>query len=184
LLARYDLKKKPGRPRGPITDYEFIVHEIIWEWDWYKALEELEKEGKKGLLLSLLRSSKELSRAVRVHLVDLLERYDFKKKRGRPRGPSYVRSDAECTALNVREQVRDLTKGGMSAKEAIARVAKDNNMSEDTVANAYEGRRGSTRRKQRMLKHDFDSLSVGTIPSYFEVIDLTIKDCRTKDGTS
>jgi hypothetical protein len=110
------------------------------EWPWCNALEELDKKGNKDPLLSLLRSRNSLSHNVRLHIADLLERHDLKKKRGRPRDPSYKMSDAEWTALHVSDQVRNLIKGGMTAKDAKAKVAEENNMSENTVANAYEGR--------------------------------------------
>jgi hypothetical protein len=123
------------------------------ERSWHHALEELDKKGKKGPVLSLLRSGRKLSQVVRFHLADMLDRYELKKKRGRPRGPSYDISDAERTALYARNQVRGLIKGGMKARDAIAKVAKEIKMSENKVANAYGGRRGSTRRvMQRMPK--------------------------------
>jgi hypothetical protein len=46
-------------------------------------------------------------------------------------------SDAERNALNVTERVRELVNnGGMKSRDAIAKVAEENNMSEDSVANA------------------------------------------------
>jgi hypothetical protein len=175
-------------------EFEIIVHDTldpripwfndIWEWSWVNALEELDKNGDKSYLLSLLRSTNSLSHSVRLHIADLIERHDLRKKRGRPRDPSYKMSDAECTALHVSDQVRNLIKGGMTAKDAKAKVAEENNMSENTVANAYEGRRGSTRRvKQRMLKYPFGGLSVLSVPPDIPVFSFTIKDSRTKDGT-
>ena len=123
----------------------------IREWIWYYALEELDKGGKKGPFLNLLRSNWKLPPDVRFHIADMLERYELKKKRGRPRVPSYDRSDAERTAIYVRDRVRDLIKEGMKAGDAIAKVAEENKMLESTVDNAYGGRRGSSRRvKKRM----------------------------------
>jgi hypothetical protein len=62
-------------------------------------------------------------------------------------------SDAERAALHARDQVRDLVKGGMKSRDAIPKVAEKLKMSENKVANAYGGRRGSTRRvMQRMPK--------------------------------
>jgi hypothetical protein len=177
-------------------EFEIIVHDTVdprrpwlnntWEWAWYNALEELDKKGKKDLLLSLLRSSSSLSLGVRLDIADLLERHDLKKKRGRPRVPSYEMSDAERNALNLRDRVRELVNnGGMKSRDAIAKVAKENKMSEDSVANAYGGRRGSTRRlMQRMLKHHFGCLSIVSVPSDIPVYSFTINDSRTRDGTS
>jgi hypothetical protein len=119
---------------------------------WYQALEELDKKGNKRQLVSLLRSGRP-SDVVSFHIADLLERYELRKKRGRPRVPSYDMSDAERNGLRMREQVRDLIKGGMKAGNAIAKVAQENTKSAHTVANAHGGRRGSTRRvRQRMPK--------------------------------
>jgi hypothetical protein len=118
---------------------------------WYQALEELDKKGDKRQLVSLLRSGRP-SDVISFHIADLLERHELGKKRGRPRVPSYDMSDAERNVLRMREQVRELIKGGMKAGDAIAKVAQENKKSAHTVANAH-GRRGSTRRvRQRMPK--------------------------------
>jgi hypothetical protein len=119
---------------------------------WYDALLKLDKNQDTGPLVSLLQSGRP-SDVVSFHIGDVFTRYDLRKKHGRPRVPSYDMSDAERTALRVSDQVRDLAKGGMKVKDAIAKVAEENKMAETTVANAYAGRRGSTRRvRQRMLK--------------------------------
>jgi hypothetical protein len=123
----------------------------IRDWIWYYALEELDINGNKNQLLTLLQSNWKLSPNVRFHIADMLERSDLKRKRGRPRVPSYDRSVAERNVIYVIAQVRDLIKGGMKARDAIAKVAKENKMVENTVANACGGRRGSTRRVTRRM---------------------------------
>jgi hypothetical protein len=117
----------------------------LLEQPWYHALEEVDKNGNKGSLVSLLKSGRP-SDVVSFHIGDMLDRHELTKKPGRQREPSYTLSDAEFTSLYVRAEVDDLVKGGMNSKEAIAKVAEKNKMSENTVANAYGGRRGSTRR--------------------------------------
>jgi hypothetical protein len=120
---------------------------------WYHTLEELDKYENKRPLVSLLQSGQELPSDFCFHLGDLLDRHVLRRKRGRPRTPSYATSNAERIALHVSGQVRDLVRGGMKVKDATAKVAEENNMSETTVANAYAGRRGSSRRvRRRMLK--------------------------------
>jgi hypothetical protein len=139
-----------GRPRrsGRVTidDWASRTNSNFLEGRWYDALLELDKKGEKGPLVSLLQSGRPPSAVVSFHIGDVFNRYELKNKPGRPRVPSYTVSDKEHTALYVSARVDDLVKGGMKRSDAVAKVAKENKMSENTVANAHEGRRGSGRR--------------------------------------
>jgi hypothetical protein len=114
--------------------------------DWYKALERIDNNGDKGLLVFLLKWGPRVTRVVQFHIGDMLDRKNLRNKPGRPRVPSYTLSESEFAVAYMSAKVEDLIKGGMNFDDAVAKVAEETNMSENTVANAYGGRRGSTRR--------------------------------------
>jgi hypothetical protein len=120
----------------------------IPKWpDWYEALEDIDKRGNNESLLKLILSDREMPRDFRYHLWDLLDRHDLKKKRGRPRLPSYDRSLAEVRVFWAISYVRKYVKDDrMKVRDAVAKAAAQLDISENVVANAYAGRRGSTRR--------------------------------------
>jgi hypothetical protein len=123
----------------------------IPKWpDWYEALEDIDKRGNKDALVKLLQSDREMPRGFRYPLGDLLDRHKLKKKRGRPRLPSYDRSLAEVRVFWAITYARTYVKDDrMKVRDAIAKAAAQFDMSENVVANAYAGRRGSMRRVAR-----------------------------------
>jgi hypothetical protein len=133
------------------TRFSFWLDDDQRERDgpWIDALEHIDRNGDKEPLLALLRSEREPSRDVRVYLADLLERFELARPPHRPRNPAYDKSDAETMLALAKEFVRNLRKSGMSFKDAVAMVASDSSIEENTLANYCDGRRGASRRREK-----------------------------------
>lgn len=119
---------------------------------WVDALEEIDKKDDKKSLLALLRSNLELTPDARWFLADLLERYDLRRPNHSPRVPAYDRSPAESIIFNAKRRVKELVKEkGLKVSEALEKVAIEYSLPTETLALAYNDRRGSTRRLRRRL---------------------------------
>lgn len=117
--------------------------------DWVAALDQLDRLGDKKPLTALLRGDRELMPSVRHYIADLIER-GVPKAIGRPRTPAYNISNAEAMLLlgcrRVAEHVAD---DGMTVADALALVGQQLGIHYETLNNAYQQRRGATRRKAR-----------------------------------
>ena len=118
---------------------------------WIVAFEKLDKQRNKSSLLELLRSDWELSSTARAYLADLLDRYEFKNKRGRKRTPAYDRSRSEAMLYLAVQYVRDDVDNGMKVNKAVEKQALSYSIPEQTLHDAYAQRRGSTRRVKKRL---------------------------------
>jgi hypothetical protein len=141
----------PGRSFVPVSDRAYWLDDDQREQDgpWINALQHIDRNGDKKPLLALLRSDRQPSRSVCVYLADLLERFELGRPPHRPRSPAYERSDAETKLALAKEFVRNIRKSGMSFKDAVAIVANDWSLDENTLANYCDGRRGSSRRREK-----------------------------------
>lgn len=162
------MKRRPkwlDRPEGKVPEYlrkkkmtgkgvsDALVDRAFWLGDnssdidqWVTALQAIDKRADKKPLLNLLKSDRDLSKDVRLYLADLLERYELKKPKHRPPTPAYDRTDADAMLLTGVQRTRDYVNSGMSVKDALAKASKQSCIPLELLGNAYEGRRGSTRR--------------------------------------
>ena len=140
---------------------EFIEDRAFWLGridlrliPWIVALEDIDKRDDTAPLVSLLRSRDDLPHEARVYLADLIDR-QIKKRRGAPREPAYNQSSAEAMLKLGKRRVSDLVKRTTtstkrtSVKDALERVSKSLGIPVETLASAYSGRRGSTRRMDK-----------------------------------
>ena len=84
-------------------------------------------------------------------IADLIDRYQFKKKPGKPRRPIYDRSPAEVELLRATRDVRRAVKAGTSVKDAIDQVEAELNIGPNTLSSANKGKRGSAQRIKKLL---------------------------------
>jgi hypothetical protein len=145
------IRKAKGTGRGTSDAMHDVAFWLSDEFDhWVAALEAIDKRNDKEPLLALLKSECELPHAARIYLADLLSRYQLKKKRGGQSTPAYDRSLAEVALMLDVEAVRNLTKNGMSIKDALAKVAKPRGPDYlEILGNAQHGSRGSIRRMKK-----------------------------------
>jgi len=126
-----------------IKDYGFWLPPEVDE-KWVCAFEAFDKHRDLRPVLALLKDC--VPPTVCPYLEDFFKRYELKPKPGRPRTPSYDRTPAEGMLLLGIERAREYVEEKMPASEAIARAARDLRISEQTLATAYAGKRGSSRR--------------------------------------
>jgi hypothetical protein len=159
------VKRKPVRPQTPtaVVD-ESILFEggdglenvrvsdrAFWLDDrftlhWADAIEAIDKDGDKEPLKDLLKSEFELTPKARFFLADMIDRYQLKPKRGRKATPAYDRSRADRI---LELAIEDLFTHRGDIDTALKEVARRYNtygITEKKLKNAFEGRRGSTRR--------------------------------------
>jgi hypothetical protein len=136
-----------------LTDNAFWLDDNNMEW--YEALEAIDKRGDKTELLTLLRT-RDLPCEIGIHLANLLERYDLTRKNrpGRPPTPSYDLSGPEAMLKLAVNAVRTRVLDGMPVSKAIAEVASHSSygITDEKLGNAYDDRRGSTRRMNRRMR--------------------------------
>jgi hypothetical protein len=133
-----------------ILDRAFWLDDDCHDHAWLRALDAVDRRGDKAPLLKLLRSEAELTPTVRHYLTDLLERHNLRRRRGGQQTPAYDRSLREGRICLALAEVREYVQSGMRVSDAVEEAAKRHRLSVEQVANAYNGRRGSTRRiKQR-----------------------------------
>jgi hypothetical protein len=98
-------------------------------------------------LITLLKS-RGTSAAENKLLADLIERLVLKWPVGARRRPAYVITNDDHALLNARADVSGLRAGGLSVADAITQVAADYGTPEQKLADAYQGRRRSMRKKK------------------------------------
>jgi hypothetical protein len=115
---------------------------------WIVAIEAVDKGDPKPLLEQLRQC---VPAEVFLYVEDLLERLARKGKPGRPRTPLYDRSSTDTRLALACEEVKELVRNDCKVEDACKEVAKNPYYpSFETIKNAYEGSRTSTRRlKQR-----------------------------------
>jgi|tagenome__1003787_1003787.scaffolds.fasta_scaffold20986081_2 hypothetical protein len=114
--------------------------------DWVVALERLDAFGDKKPLTDLLRSERVLPLRARHYLADLIER-GVKRPMGRRRTPAYNMSPTELDLWFACRDVGDLVREGLSVAVALAKVvARRPSINPTKLENAYNQRRGNTRR--------------------------------------
>jgi hypothetical protein len=106
-----------------------------------------DSSGELGSLIPLLESDPAPSSDELRHLADLLKRVKLIiiKKRGGQSTPSYDMTDAEKTISLAIGKVREREKGA-SVAAALAAASKQFGIPDETLENAYYGRRASSRR--------------------------------------
>jgi hypothetical protein len=132
LVALYEQDADKGLSKR-LTDNAFWLDDDA-DCELIEALHAIDQCGDKAPLICLLRA-----RGNR-YLADLLERYDLKRKRGRPQTPSYNKSDVEARLAMA---VKDVRERGVAPCTAAERWRLDLR----TLQLALEGRRGSSRRR-------------------------------------
>jgi hypothetical protein len=113
---------------------------------WVDAIEAIDKRGDKEQLTSLLKSDFKLTPKARLFLADMIDRYQLKPKRGRKPTPAYHRSPVEWRLECAIEDVRAHRGEIDVALREIAQRYAEYGITEKKLKNAFEGRRGSTRR--------------------------------------
>lgn len=113
-------------------------------WDWFSAMEALDRRGDKEPLREMLREFfAKTDPTVGLLIDDMFARYNFARVSNRPRTPIYDLSNRERSLLIALESVRDKRRNNISKEKAIEEAARDWNINPDTLKNAVEGRRTS-----------------------------------------
>ena len=134
---------------GKIGDNAFWLNDIDRNDEpWLDALQAIDQRNDNKPLLDLLRSDRPLSKRSRFFLADLIERYQFKKRRGRPPTPAYDLTDAEVRLEQAVNDVHERRKG-VPVEKAQAEAAERYAVNLETLAAAYNGRLGSARRSKK-----------------------------------
>ena len=113
---------------------------------WALAVEAIDLRGDKAPLLKLLRSAAELPPEGRAFLADLLERYELRKRKGKPRTPAYDRTLVEAMMLIGIQLVRHIRKYGVRTDDAVKLAATYLLIDPHKLGEAYAGKRGASRR--------------------------------------
>ena len=106
---------------------------------------------RKGDLTEFLFQLKRLvPESIRPHIDDFFERWQLKPTRKNARIPSYygMSSDREEEIAFACAIVRDLRDEGMEREAALSRVAREYKIPKRKLRGAYDGRRGSSRRRR------------------------------------
>lgn len=120
---------------------------------WIDALQALDKDDDFEPLLSLATSGPMPPNVV-VHFRDLFQRKRLTgRKRGTPATPSYDRTIAEALLDLAHEDIRDLVQQGSLTEDAIVSVARERGVSAGTLADSFQGKRGSSNRMKRRRAH-------------------------------
>jgi len=115
--------------------------------DWIMALEAIDKRGDKTPLLALLRSKRKLLDKVRSYLADLIDRYQFVKKRGGKLTPEYNRTENNAILELGIIQVKGLVKRGKRVKDALEEISESLGVQLSTLESAHSGKHTSFRRR-------------------------------------
>jgi hypothetical protein len=107
---------------------------------WVLALDAAD-HGDRAPLCALLRSSDDLPAAARWYIADLIERYQWRRPKHRPRTPVYEMSVAEATM--------DMAVRAVRAGADPTAVAEEFEFDEVKLGNALEGKRGDERRARK-----------------------------------
>ncbi|MCC3245445.1 hypothetical protein LG047_08940 [Methylocystis sp. WRRC1] len=161
-----------GLENVTIADRAFWLDEIDDPQvrEWIVACEAIDQRGETAPLLMALRQC--IPAAAFRHVADLFDRYELKKRRGRPRCPSYDLSAQEarlaCAIAEVEDALaprkrlraqfkRDKWQVPLNKDEVIERVARAHAIPVEVLISACAGKRGATRRmKQRRTKIESD----------------------------
>lgn len=122
LARRY----RPWLKRIPDDPYCDFNDERIRAFDeWLKALEDIDQRNDVTQLVTLLRQVNfPIPDDARIHLADLLSRYQLKRKRGAQKTPSYERTETDIALDEADFEVRTLISQGIRVKDALARVSE------------------------------------------------------------
>ena len=112
---------------------------------WVEALRDIDDSNgtDKASLVELLKSTGDKRDAL---LADLIDRYDFAKKKSRPRRPAYVMTneDLELSAANA--DIEDLRAQDWTLTDAIKHVAARRGIKISQLEDFHANRRRSTRK--------------------------------------
>ncbi|WP_363347421.1 hypothetical protein [Methylocystis echinoides] len=105
-------------------------------------------------LLELLQSGRQVPAAAMPYVRDLFERHGLiSGVRGdKRRTPLYELTYKEVSLLLACDEVKELVEDGMNADEAIDLVAKQRDLSAETMTAAYKGKLGAMQRMRARLK--------------------------------
>ncbi len=145
-----------GGPTGfenvTIMDRAFWLDEVDDQRvkPWIEAIEAADRRGDMAPFLAALRGC--VPAEAFPFIKDFFARHQLAKKRGRQATPLYDRSRAEARLLIAVREVKELKGTGTPVAQAIEEVAARWFIEEDILVNAYDGRRGATRRQRARLK--------------------------------
>lgn len=128
-----------------------LAHGLPDDDVWVAAVDAVYRDNNKKPLTALLRSDHELLPLARGYLADLIAR-GIKRPTHRTPTPAYDMSDAEETLLFACDRVRYYVHKApvrLTVEEAVTKVAAQLKIDPRTLANAYPGKRGATRRKNK-----------------------------------
>jgi hypothetical protein len=125
-----------------VADRAFWIDDPV-DRAWASALEAIDKKRDHEPLARLFESPLEITPLAREFLADYHRR---QRKQGR-RIPAYDHSEAHLEL--AKEAVRALRKKKVRVRAALEHVSKSYGIDEMTLADAYAGRRGSTRRMKK-----------------------------------
>jgi hypothetical protein len=115
---------------------------------WIDAFEAIDKNDDKTALMALLKSNHPLSKRARFYLANLLERHQLKKKQGARETPAYEQSETDVALAYAVGEMKDLIENEKkSFVDALAQVSESRSIPDNTLDNAYKGKRRSTRRQ-------------------------------------
>lgn len=113
---------------------------------WALAVEAIDLGGDKAPLVKLLRSNAELPPEGRAFVADLLERYELRMRKGKPRTPAYDRTLVEAILLICIQRIREYRDRGIKLDDALDMAAEEFRFDRDKLKDAYAGKRGGSRR--------------------------------------
>jgi hypothetical protein len=139
-------REKPKQFQDELYDRGFWLDAVTIHWA--EAIEAIDKRGDKEPLKKLLKSEFELPPEARRFLADLIDRYQLKLKRGRKATPAYDRTYIEAI---LELAIDDVLAHRGAIDVALKEVAEEwdyEGITEKKLKNAFEKRRGSTRRME------------------------------------
>jgi hypothetical protein len=132
------------------------LDEIVWNDDekvnaeWYAALQAIDERGDKQPLVRLLQRGQVPPPRIAFYIGDLLDRYALKQGRGKPRTPAYARTPEQLKLIQGVIYAHKLVhRDGVDLPVALAEVAAEFRLSEETLSKAYAGKHGGLRRAKQ-----------------------------------
>jgi hypothetical protein len=115
---------------------------------WVTALQAIDKEGSKELLLKLLRDNTPMSPSASWHLADLLDRYKIatQANKGGKKTPSYDLPPAQIKLERAKRYYLHFVDNGLSEDQAIQNASIECEVDEERFRSFLAGRNSSARR--------------------------------------
>lgn len=121
-----------------------------WRNDgWREAVLATEAGDNTLLVAKLMHPDTVLGHYMQHILGDLLQRHVLVKPRGRPRQPLHSKSTIETSLRWAGDQARVYIMDGLNREDAVALAAKNFDVDPVKLQNLIDGKRGSSRRKNK-----------------------------------